>query len=70
MKEYTAETSNATNAITVTPADATAVVEIEVNGIAHQNGAAATWQAGENIVVVAVTNGDVSVAYTITVTKI
>lgn len=68
---YTAATTNATNTINAVPADANASIAITVNGAAISNGAAATWQAGENTVVVTVTaeNGSTTKAYTITVTK-
>lgn len=69
MTEYTATTSNATNKVTATPADETATVEILVGETALENGASATWAAGENTVTVTVTDGTVSKAYTVTVTK-
>ena len=66
---YTAETSNATNAITATAADENAGVAITVNGDSLTNGSSATWEDGENTVVVTVTNGGSSKTYTVTVTK-
>lgn len=66
---YTAETSNATNAITATAADENAGVSITVNGDSLTNGSSATWEEGENTVVITVTNGGSSKTYTVTVTK-
>jgi len=68
--EYTAATTNATDIITVVPADAKSTVEILNGETAVENGAAATWAEGANIVTVTVTNGDLDpVVYTVTVTK-
>lgn len=66
---YTAETSNATNAITATAADENAGVSITVNGDSLTNGSSATWEDGENTVVIVVTNGGSSKTYTVIVTK-
>ncbi len=66
---YTAETSNATNAITATAADENAGVSITVNGDSLTNGSSATWEDGENTVVITVTNGGSSKNYTVIVTK-
>ncbi len=66
---YTAETSNATNAITATAADENAGVSITVNGDSLTNGSSATWEEGENSVVITVTNGGSGKTYTVTVTK-
>ena len=68
--EYTAETENGTNKVTATPEDSSATVEITLNGGTDiANGTAAAWQAGENILIVKVTNGGQSKTYTVTVTK-
>jgi hypothetical protein len=66
---YTAATTNATNTITATPTDSGATVEIDLDGIEVTNGTAATWQAGDNVVTVTVTNGASQETYTVTVTK-
>lgn len=66
---YTASTTNATNTITAVAADAEAEVAITVNGTAHTSGQAATWETGDNIVRIVVTNGNATKAYTVTVTK-
>lgn len=66
---YTAETSNATNAVTATGEDGTTVT-ITVNGTAHTSGESATWNTGDNLVVITVSKaGLASTAYTVTVTK-
>lgn len=66
---YTAETSNATNVITATAAEGVTVM-ISVNGDAHESGAAATWSAGDNnVVITASKTGMGSSVYTIVVTK-
>ncbi len=67
--EYTATTSNATNAITATAADG-ATVSITVNGEAHTSGESATWNVGKNTVVITVSKeGSIGTTYTLTVTK-
>lgn len=68
---YTATTSNASNTIVATPSDAGAEVQITVNGNEIDNGAAATWNTGENTVEITVTSADGSTeeVYTVTVTK-
>ena len=67
--EYTASTSNATNTITATAADNTAAIVVAVNGNSLTNGSAASWNNGENTVVITVTKGSSSKTYTVTVTK-
>ena len=62
VTEYTATTSNNSNKITAT---SDGDVTITVNGTAHENGTSATWETGENTVVVSVGNK----TYTVTVTK-
>ncbi len=72
MTEYTATTENATNKVTATPADETATVEILVGETEIENGASATWETGENVVTITVTDGTdptLSKTYTVTVTK-
>jgi len=68
---YTAATTDATNTVTATPADAGAQVEIKVGDEEIQNGTAATWAAGSNTVTVTVTaeDGTTTKTYTVTVTK-
>ncbi len=67
--EYTATTTNATNKITADTLSGSALIVIEVNGVAHVNGAAANWLLGDNTVVITVTNGVATEVYEITVTK-
>lgn len=57
--------------MTATPEDEGSTAKITVNGVDHENGAAATWNDGENEVLVKVTNADNSgsVEYSVTVTK-
>lgn len=68
---YTASTTAATNTITVETTDANAVAVITVGGTVVKNGTAATWAAGSNTVLVAVTaeDGTTTESYTVTVTK-
>lgn len=66
---YTAETSDATNKITAVAKDGEATIAIKVNDADHENGTAATWDAGENTVEITVTSGTESETYTVTVTK-
>lgn len=66
---YTATTENNTNTITATATDEDATVSINVNDTEVTSGSAATWESGENIVEIKVTNGDYSKTYTVTVTK-
>ena len=67
MTSYTASTTNATNAVTATPADENADVAIKLNGEAATS--PVTWQVGENTLAIDVTNGDAVKTYTVTVTK-
>lgn len=68
---YTAATTNATNTITATPANAGATVEIMVGDVSVNNGSAATWAEGANTVTITVTAADRTTTgvYTVTVTK-
>lgn len=66
---YTAATTDATNTITALAMDGEAAITIEVNDVAHTNGTAATWGAGENTVEITVTSGTETETYTVTVTK-
>lgn len=66
---YTAATTDATNTITVVAKDGDSTISIKVNGVAHTNGTAATWEAGENTVEITVLNVVETETYTVTVTK-
>lgn len=69
VTEYTAETSNATNTVTVS-ADSNVSVAITVNGTAIDNGTAATWNDGENaLVITASGTGMTATEYKVAVTK-
>jgi len=73
--EYTAATTDATNKVTATTDDPSAVIAIvltnseEVEGAAVTNGTAATWVSGENVITITVTDGASETVYTVTVTK-
>lgn len=66
--EYTATTSNATNVINAT-APAGANVVLIVNGNSLANGGSATWEDGDNDVLVTVSDSTGGNTYKITVTK-
>lgn len=66
--EYAAATSNTSDTIEAVPEVLGVVVSIEVNGEAHENGEAATWVAGENEVIITVTNAANVKEYEVTVT--
>lgn len=66
--EYTAATSNATNVINATAPTGANVVLI-VNGNSLANGGSATWEDGDNDVLVTVSDSTGSNSYKITVTK-
>lgn len=68
VTEYTAETSNATNKITATPKDESHTVTILNGETEIENGASATWEEGENVVTVTVSDGENENVYTATVT--
>jgi len=70
VTSYTAETTNASDIIVVTPVDPEATVSIDLNhGTAVTNGQAASWDEGENTLEITVTNGTATKVYTVTVTK-
>lgn len=68
MLEYTATTTNATNKVTATPTDDTAEVTIMLGETEIENGESATWEDGENELVITVTGTTDSTVYTVTVT--
>ena len=69
MTEYTATTSNATNKVTATPEDESAAVTIMLGDTEITSGESATWEVGENVLEITVTNGEAEKTYTVTVTK-
>lgn len=72
---YAVTTSNATNKVTATTDDPSAVIAIvltnseETEGVAVPNGTSATWASGENILTITVTDGTSETIYVVTVTK-
>lgn len=69
VTSYTANTKNATNAVSATPEDESAAVTILNGETPVTNGQAATWTEGGNTVTITVKNGTAQKAYTVTVTK-
>ena len=68
-KSYSTSTSNASDTLTATGANS-ATVEITINGTAHTSGQSATWDDGENIVVIKVSKTGLTTAvYTVVVVK-
>lgn len=73
--EYTVTTTDATNKVTATTDDPSAVIAIvltnseEEEGVTVANGTAATWASGENVLTITVTDGDSETVYVVTVTK-
>ena len=68
VTSYTATTTNATDAITAVAKSDTATIEILHGTTPVENGAAATWTAGTNVVTITVTDGTAEEVYTVTVT--
>ena len=70
VTEYTATTTNNTNKITATTDDEDATITILVNDEPVENESSATWETGENEVVITVSKeGAISTTYTVVVTK-
>ena len=68
-RNYVGSTSAASGTITATAAESGATIEIFQEDNDISSGKVATWETGENVVSVIVTNGDARAAYTVTVTK-
>jgi hypothetical protein len=66
--KYTATTTDESNVITVTAINEDANIEIMVNGEEHENETGYTWQSGENVVKITVTDGSSEKVYTVVVT--
>lgn len=67
--EYTAGTSNDKDKVTAT-ADESLTVTITLNDVEIENGDDATWEDGENVIEITVTNSaSAEKVYTVTVTK-
>lgn len=69
VTEYTAETTTATNGVSVTATDSAATIVIKNGDTVINNGGSATWEIGENTLTITVTNDDVVKVYTVVVTK-
>jgi hypothetical protein len=67
-KNYTATTTNAADTITAVAKSDTATIEILNGTTPVENGAAATWAGGTNVVTITVTDGTAEEVYTVTVT--
>ena len=73
--EYTTTTTDATNKITATTDDPSAVIVITLENsetdepVVIENGKSATWESGENILTITVTDGASVTEYVVTVTK-
>lgn len=67
--EYAVATTNATNIVTASTNDPSAVIVIDHDGEPLTNGTAATWEAGANVLTITVTDGSSETVYTVTVTK-
>ena len=65
---YTADTTNAQDAISAVPTMGSSVT-VKVGKSKVQNGGQAAWEEGANVVSITVNNGDTSKVYTVTVTK-
>lgn len=70
ISDYSATTTNATNAVTAVAEDENAKVVITLNNTTNvSNGTAATWVTGENKLEIRVENGEANKTYTVVVTK-
>ena len=69
MTEYTVTTSNNSNKVTAVADDENATIEISKGIATIENGSQVTWDSGENVLTVSVTNVSASTTYTVTVTK-
>lgn len=69
VMNYTASTTDATNTITSVAMDGEADITIKNGETSVDNGSAATWSTGENIVTIDVAIGGETETYTVVVTK-
>ena len=69
VTEYAVTTSNNSNKVTATASDPNATIEISKGITPVENGSQVTWDVGENVLTIKVTNGSSSTTYTVTVTK-
>ena len=68
VTEYAVATTNATNKVTATAEDGSTVI-VMLGETPLENGTAATWQAGENVLTITVSKDGAETEYTVTVTK-
>lgn len=66
---FFATTTHESDIVSAAAVDAGAQIELTVNGIAHESGAAAEWNEGDNAVRITVTVPGISRTYTVTVTR-
>lgn len=68
---YTAATTNASDVVTAVPGNAAARMKLTVGGKEIENGTAATWATGSNVLQIVVTaaDGTTTKTYKVTVTK-
>ena len=68
---YTAATTNAADVVTAVPGNAAASMKLTVGGKEIENGTAATWATGSNVLQIVVTaaDGTTTKTYKVTVTK-
>jgi hypothetical protein len=69
VTEYAVTTINASNKVTATTDDPSAVIEIDLDGEPVENGTSPTWASGENTLTITVTDGESETVYTVVVTK-
>lgn len=69
VTEYTATTTNASNKISATPENESAIVIIKKDSAEVKNGEACTWSNGKNKLTIEVSNGNASRTYTVNITK-
>lgn len=69
ITEYAVATASASDVITAAAEDSTATISIKNGETAVENGAAASWETGENTLTITVTKGAISKIYTVMVTK-
>ena len=67
--EYTAETTDDSNTVTATSSDPYASISIMLGETEIENGSAATWGEGDNVLTITVSGGAPDTTYTVTVTK-
>ena len=72
--EYAVSTTNASNKVTATTDDPSAVITIVLNNSEEEdkeieNGKAVTWASGENVLTITVVDGTEETVYVVTVTK-